>query len=146
MRKLDAVFEGVVQPGIYRYAPWVLPEVIMDRVAKRGWRGFHIDGREISDKPSFLYTFAKALSFPDYFGYNWDAFEDSITDMAWLPAPGYVLLYDHVRCFSKASPEDWAMAQKILEQAVHYWNLKRTPMYVLLRKTERRAMRFAWIG
>ena len=28
--------------------------------------------------------YSKALSFPDYFGWNWDAFDECITDLSWL--------------------------------------------------------------
>ena len=35
---------------------------------------------------------AAALQFPYYFGENWDAFEECIADLDWLPARGLVLL------------------------------------------------------
>jgi len=35
---------------------------------------------------------SKALEFPDYFGNNWDAFDECLIDMEWLPSEGYVLV------------------------------------------------------
>src|SRR5712671_4928139 len=36
--------------------------------------------------------FSAAFQFPLYFGENWDAFEECLNDLEWLPARGYVLL------------------------------------------------------
>src|SRR5438552_17320122 len=36
--------------------------------------------------------FGAALQFPEYFGENWDALNDCLTDLAWLPAAEYPLV------------------------------------------------------
>ena len=35
---------------------------------------------------------AAALQFPDYFGENWDAVDECLTDLSWLPGRAYVLV------------------------------------------------------
>lgn len=35
--------------------------------------------------------FSAALQFPSYFGGNWDAFDECISDLEWLPGDGYIL-------------------------------------------------------
>jgi hypothetical protein len=47
--------------------------------------------QNITRKPALLATIATQLSFPDYFGGNWDALEECICDLSWLP-PGRVLV------------------------------------------------------
>jgi hypothetical protein len=45
-----------------------------------------------ADKAVLLKNIAAALDFPDWFGGNWDALEDCLSD---LPATGHVLLFEH---------------------------------------------------
>ena len=37
---------------------------------------------------------AQALEFPQWFGGNWDALEDCLTDLSWSKAAGHVLLFE----------------------------------------------------
>ena len=93
---------------------------------------FYLDGREIRDKQSFLQKMAEVMRFPDYFGYNWDALEECITDLDWCPAARYILIYDYPETFSKAEPEQWKIAYDILRSAVEYWQGTDTLLEVLL--------------
>jgi RNAse (barnase) inhibitor barstar len=45
----------------------------------------------IKTKEALLDELYRRLSFPDYFGFNWDALVDCIRDLSWLP-PGPVVL------------------------------------------------------
>ena len=47
----------------------------------------------ITRKSTLLVSIATQLQFPDYFGENWDAFDECLRDLSWLPA-GQVIL-DH---------------------------------------------------
>ena len=51
-----------------------------------------IKGRQCKTPTSLFAEFAQALKFPDYFGHNWDAMEECLADLEWLPAKGYILL------------------------------------------------------
>src|SRR4051794_5039285 len=55
-------------------------------------KNFPIEGR-LNTKEELLSSMARALSFPDYFGENWDAFNECINDLSWLSVQGYVLLF-----------------------------------------------------
>lgn len=41
-----------------------------------------LDTRGAHDKASFLHACARCLGFPDYFGHNWDALADSLSEFA----------------------------------------------------------------
>jgi hypothetical protein len=51
-----------------------------------------LDG--VSDKEALMRHIAQALGFPRWFGGNWDALEDCLTDLSWSKAGGHVLLID----------------------------------------------------
>ncbi len=42
---------------------------------------FFIEGARISDKATFFEESARALEFPSWFGHNWDAFVDLLSDV-----------------------------------------------------------------
>lgn len=107
-------------------------EKIIDELSLQNIQLFYIDGREISSKTTFLSKIAEAMKLPDYFGKNWDALDECITDLEWCPAQGYILVYDRPDIFAKADPEQWQIAQEILNSAVKYWQTTNTPMDVFL--------------
>jgi RNAse (barnase) inhibitor barstar len=46
-----------------------------------------LDGRVLADKDALLAALGWALEFPDYYGLNWDALEECLTDMSWRAGP-----------------------------------------------------------
>jgi hypothetical protein len=88
---------------------------------------------QLANHEGFLAGVARALQFPDYFGDNWDAFEECIRDLEWLPARGYVLVLNGYDRFARSDPKSWKIGLDILEEAVSTWSRTATPMYVLLQ-------------
>jgi len=93
---------------------------------------FHIEGRNIARKEQLLNHVATALHFPGYFGDNWDALEECLTDMEWVDAPGYLIYYDHFDPLLAAHPDQFATFLEICRDAVRSWKEDGTPMVVLL--------------
>jgi RNAse (barnase) inhibitor barstar len=50
----------------------------------------------IASKQALFATLARQLCFPDYFGGNWDAFEECLRDLSWLPIGQVVLTHADV--------------------------------------------------
>ncbi|GGK16565.1 barstar family protein [Luteimonas terricola] len=87
------------------------------------------------DKDALLEQIAEALQFPATFGGNWDALVDSLGDLSWLPAPGYVLLLDHCTDLRDAAPDDFATLLDILDEAASAHARAGVPFWALLPVT-----------
>ncbi|MBD2773555.1 barstar family protein [Iningainema tapete] len=93
---------------------------------------FYLDGREILSKETFFKKAAEVMNFPAYFGANWDAFDECITDLTWCPAQRYLILYDYSNVFALADPTEWQIAVDILHSAEEYWVTTNRPVDVFL--------------
>lgn len=49
-------------------------------------------GGPLRRKADLLRALAKELKFPEYFGWNWDAVDECMRDLSWLPDFGGVVL------------------------------------------------------
>lgn len=130
---LQDIMHGVIPPALYTLRSRARPATMAAAFAERGWRCFLLDGHTIDSKATFLAVTAQTIQFPGYFGANWDAFEECLSDLSWAPAPGYILLYDNPQQFAKAQPADWAVARAILSDAALRTQAAPPPLYVLLR-------------
>jgi len=65
-----------------------------------------IRGHKATTKSAFLDECAAAWQFPCYFGENWDAFEECLTDLQWLPAEAYVFCVTRAVHLLEKEPSD----------------------------------------
>ena len=93
---------------------------------------YHLNLAHISGKDGFLKAAADALEFPAYFGANWDAFEECLTDLSWHDAKGVVLLVEEVEPFDRDFPEVMETARDIFESVTSYWRGLDTCFFVVL--------------
>ena len=96
-----------------------------------------LDGAEVATRAGFFHQLARRLHFPDYFGHNWDAVYDCLTDLNSLPAAGYVLVLDGFDQFATDEAEQWDIALKVLRDACAFWQpLSRSMMTLLYGPSE----------
>jgi hypothetical protein len=85
-----------------------------------------LDGRRCRTKRALLAEMARVLGFPTYFGATWDALEDCLTDLEWLPARGYrLIILDADRLLARA-PADYATLVALLEDVGRAWGTRAT--------------------
>jgi RNAse (barnase) inhibitor barstar len=133
LKRLLDVFKDFQTSGIFRLEGEISTEDLSQIAKQHGIAFFLIDGREINNKVQFLKKSALAMSFPDYFGANWDAFEDCLTDMSWHETDGFVILYDNIDTFAQHSPDQFKVALEIFRDTVEFWRNQGKPFYLVLR-------------
>lgn len=145
MAAVQTLFTGVSRPGLYRLRAGVKDSSIGQSAQACGWRVTHVDGYAISDKRSFIQAVGHALNFPAYSATNWDAFEESLRDLSWLPEPGVVVLYSAAAVFPAADADAWATARAILTEASESSPARGKALVILFRNAGRMLPGIAWL-
>ncbi len=78
-------------------------------------------GQRCGSKKSLYQEFAAAMQFPYYFGHNWDAFDECINDLNWLPANKYVILITNFHEVLSENPEDLSIFMDIIKETIRKW-------------------------
>jgi RNAse (barnase) inhibitor barstar len=123
---------GENRGGVWFLAEHADVKAVQACAKRHGFAFFHVEGKNIARKEQLLNHVATALRFPDEFGHNWDALEESLTDLEWVDADGYVLYYDHIDGLLGAHPDQFETLIEILRDAVASWKSDETAMVVLL--------------
>lgn len=131
MDELISALQGDRNPGLYQSAADLDLEELAVSCQEQDFQLGYLDGSNITNKAEFLTACAAALKFPSHFGHNWDALEECLTDLEWLPGGGYLLLYSHPKPFAQKHPKDWKTLIEIFQSAIDEWNEADIPMYIV---------------
>ena len=85
-----------------------------------------IQGKKCPTPSALLDEFARVLAFPDYFGHNWDAFEECLADLEWLPAKGYIVLITDTDAVLPDDEEEYDTLLEVLDDAGEAWSKGQT--------------------
>jgi RNAse (barnase) inhibitor barstar len=120
MGKLALRLSDASRSGVYRVAR---PDEVVEAAREAGLR---LDTVAFGAKTVLLKGIAAALAFPHWFGENWDALEDCLTDLSWSGAPGHVLLFEGAR-----AGDDFGVLVDILQSAAEYWVGRGKPFFAV---------------
>jgi RNAse (barnase) inhibitor barstar len=123
------------QCGVYQLVRG--PEEVERAAKEAGLTVFRIDIGDAQNKKDFLVRVAKALSFPDWFGGNWDALYDCLTDLDWLSTKtGYVLVFENGEHFCSSQKHEFDDATAVLIAAAEYWKAQKRPFWALVSSSK----------
>ena len=93
-----------------------------------------LDLTGVRDRQGFMDRAAADLRLPCWFGRNWDALADCLTDPSWWP-PGCRGRRLHVRGwrqYAAALPREWRIVKDILRDAEGFWRRSGTALAVVV--------------
>jgi RNAse (barnase) inhibitor barstar len=76
-----------------------------------------LDGALLQDKTALLAALGEALSFPDWYGANWDALADCLMDMSWSEGPVRL----HLANANALPTELREPLEEVFQEAADYW-------------------------
>jgi hypothetical protein len=125
MSKLLQRLTDASRSGVYR-APG-------DDAVLEATRGSDLDVALIDGKRRVIESIGRALDFPEWFGGNWDALEDSLGDLSWRQGCGHVLVFK-----SYPAGDDLGVLVDILRSTAEYWAERRKPFFAVLVDPQRK--------
>lgn len=126
MSGLDEVRYGQLAPG-----RWVLQQNLDDfKAAEAGVRVAALGG--VESKRDLFDALREPLRCPSWFGSNWDALWDWLTDDVWLDSSQpTILLLAHLNRAIERCPSDSLRLLAILDEAVQFWSGRGRIVYVV---------------
>lgn len=86
-----------------------------------------VDGRRARTKAALIDALARAFALPASTGRNWDALEEALADLEWLPARGYALIVTHADALLADAPaDDYRTFVGLVEDVGREWAKART--------------------
>ena len=79
------------------------------------------DGVRMRNVDATFREFVRELRFPEYFGWNWPAFAECVTDLEWLPGPSYLLIIRNAGELLADSEPDRDTLLRLLNKAGSRW-------------------------
>ena len=125
MSKLLQRLNDATKSGVYRASR---ADEILDATRGSGLRVSRIGLAGAADKEALLERLARALEFPRWFGGNWDALEDCLTDLSWSGAAGHVLLIDGA---GELPGDERGILLDILASAAASWAERKRPFFAV---------------
>lgn len=87
----------------------------------QGHHAYRIDLGLATSEKKLHQILARGLQFPEWYGRNWDALADCLSDMSWHEADGYVLILQRAEILRAAEPESFATFLEILADSARSW-------------------------
>ncbi len=97
----------------------------------QGYFVTEVDRAPVFNKEILLHALYQSCRFPAYFGFNWDALSDCLSDFSWLEAKGYFLFFNDWVLLEHEAPEEAKLFLEILEDVQKTWQAEGKPFRLL---------------
>ena len=117
--------------GAFRISHAPDPEALQKSLDNMGMTLKMLSASRANDKEKFLKLMTTTFSLPDYFGDNWDAFYDCLTDLS-LAEHGELWLIDGMEGLARHAPDEFAAAISVFSDAADYWRENRKSLAIII--------------
>ena len=125
MSKLLQRLGDASKSGVYRASR---ADDIIDATQGSALQVARIDLAGAAGKEALMERIARALNFPRWFGGNWDALEDCLSDLSWSNAAGHVLLIEGA---ADLPADECGILVDILDSAAASWAERTHPFFAV---------------
>ncbi|MFL6565363.1 MAG: barstar family protein [Burkholderiales bacterium] len=131
MAKLLQRLQDAAKSGVYRASR---VEAIEDALRGGKLSLARIALQDVSEKRALLRRIAAKLAFPAWFGENWDALEDCLSDLSWREGEGNVLVLEG---FQLLPADDLGELIDVMISAAAFWADRGKPFFAVFVDPER---------
>ncbi len=131
--RITEILSGEVYPSVYLLDVALTPTDLERLNQDNGTKVFVLDGTKIVDRTTLLQQFDTVMQFPEYFGHNWDALKDCLTELDGHEVDRYIITIDSLEHFAASDREQWSNFMDVCKSVIEYWQDTETPMYILLQ-------------
>jgi hypothetical protein len=131
MSKLTERLKDPSRSGVYRASR---SEPVEEALAGTRLSFARVSLHGLSGKDELLAAIAGSLSFPAWFGANWDALEDCLTDLSWREADGHVAVFAH---FGAMPNDDLGILIDVLASSAEFWAARGKPFFAVFVDPDR---------
>lgn len=105
----------------------------MQRAAEAAGLVFHlVQLDDTEDHEDALTRIGTALKFPEWYGVNFDALYDCLTDLSWQDTGATVIVLTGCDALKATAPEPWETLMNVFGSAAEYWQNEETPFWVFI--------------
>jgi hypothetical protein len=134
MTKLLQRLRDAAKSGVYRASR---VDAIEDSVRGSKLSFGRIPLHEATGKSALLRRIAASLGFPAWFGENWDALEDCLTDLSWREGEGHVLVFEG---FQLLPAGELGELIDVMITVVEFWAGRGKPFFAVFIDPDRTLM------
>ena len=127
----DQLFESTEESGVYYLLPAHQGSAV-DAAQKKGLLVLTVEIAARANKDQALEQLGAALHFPTWYGANFDALFDCLTDPDWQPARGHVIMIKGMIELRATNPDDFATLIEVFEAATEARREAASPFWVLI--------------
>jgi Barstar (barnase inhibitor) len=117
-------------PGLYTLDQGESIATLLDIAKRSNFQVFHLEGQQNASLDRYFEAIADLFQFPDYFGGNWDAVVDCLTDLSWDDGDRILIVYSNYQGLRQG--DDWDVAMEVWSDAIEFWRGQGVMMAVVL--------------